>query len=146
MDFKIPSSIRWMVSDMVRMIIREMKFEDMTVTRQSAMPRNPIMVSTAAPQQNIDRKTQRILRKITPRVTTRKTKNSHAENHQIIFDEGNHIGDDHRHPTEVKIGNLPVPVHDLPDLFDQTVFFVGEIGQVLPVFFRYQLQLVFLGR
>jgi hypothetical protein len=32
------------------------------------------------------------------------------------------------------------------DLFDQTVFFVGEIGQVLPVFFRYQLQLVFLGR
>ena len=40
-------TIKWMFIDNVKINIREMKFDDITVTCQSKSPNNPIIIATA---------------------------------------------------------------------------------------------------
>ncbi len=51
-----------------------MKFEEITVARQSTSPRKPTITKPAITQVTMGRSTQRIFLKITPRVEMRKTR------------------------------------------------------------------------
>ena len=58
--------------DMVRMSIREMKLDDITVTGQPMRPSNPIMITTANTQLHRGSRTKRACLKMIDNMITRK--------------------------------------------------------------------------
>ena len=102
---------------MVKMSIKEMKFDDITVTLQPAKPRYPTMERPAARQQKRGRTIQRKLLNITPIVTVRKRKTPAPKKAKPAAKKGKW-----GKPSKEKVGKVlkglkdnPIPDSGVPD-------------------------------